>query len=170
MRENFDKAFQFVLKWEGGYVNDPDDPGGETKYGISKRAYPDLDIKNLTVEQAKEIYFYDYWVKGMCDGLPAGVDLMHFDFCVNGGVKRAGMVLQETLNEFFNEKLVVDGVVGPKTLLAVSKVDTEKLLGAYALKRVCFYAELGKEKFLRGWLNRVKSALKEAFYLVKLGR
>ena len=167
MRENFDKAFQFVLKWEGGYVNDPDDPGGETKYGISKRAYPHLDIKNLTVNQAKEIYFYDYWVKGMCDGLPAGVDLMHFDFCVNAGVKRAGRVLQKTLNEFFDAKLVVDGVVGPKTLSALAGVDVRELLGAYALERASFYVELGKKKFLKGWLNRVRSALKEAFYLVK---
>ena len=60
----FEKAFKYVIYNEGGYVNDPSDLGGETKYGISKRSYPNLDIKHLTLEQARKIYFCDYWLKG----------------------------------------------------------------------------------------------------------
>ncbi|KWT77357.1 glycosyl hydrolase 108 family protein [Candidatus Magnetominusculus xianensis] len=62
-------AVRFVLDAEGGYVNDPDDPGGETKYGISKRAYPSLDIKSLTIEDAKRLYRRDYWGRASCDAL-----------------------------------------------------------------------------------------------------
>ncbi len=63
MEENFEKAMTFIFKWEGGYVNDGNDPGGETNFGISKRAYPNLDIKNLTKDEAKQIYYRDYWEK-----------------------------------------------------------------------------------------------------------
>ena len=75
----FDDAIGIVLKHEGGYVNDKNDPGGETRYGISKRAYPDLDIKNLTISQATEIYKKDYWVKGKCDKVPPKLRLIYFD-------------------------------------------------------------------------------------------
>ena len=87
--EDFERALKFVLKWEGNqYVNDPDDPGGETHYGISKRAHPDIDIQALTYEQAKEIYFREYWEKGDIelnrnDSLKQ--KLMRFDSFVNMG-------------------------------------------------------------------------------------
>jgi hypothetical protein len=61
MKTTFEEIIEIVLEHEGGYVNDPDDAGGETKYGIAKRWYPDVDIKNLTKEQAKKIYHTDYW-------------------------------------------------------------------------------------------------------------
>lgn len=81
----FDTAFAIVVGIEGGYVNDPKDPGGETKYGISKRRYPNEDIKNLTIERAKFLYQRDYWNSHHCDSLPWAEALLVFDTSVNGG-------------------------------------------------------------------------------------
>lgn len=89
MNNNFEAAMKFIFKWEGGYVNDPDDPGGETKYGISKRAYPNVDIKNLTKDQAKEIYFRDYWTKAGLDRYPQDKAIVLMNVAVNMGVNRA---------------------------------------------------------------------------------
>jgi len=80
---DFESAVAFVLEREGGYVNDPADPGGETKYGISKRKFPGEDIKNLTVEQAKELYYKHYWLEFHCDTLPWPMSLLVFDTAVN---------------------------------------------------------------------------------------
>lgn len=86
---NFDHAFIFVVGIEGGYTNDPNDPGGETKFGISKRAYPQVDIPNLTLDEAKAIYLRDYWHVCKCDELPADMALLVFDAAVNQGVSAA---------------------------------------------------------------------------------
>ena len=89
----FDRAFEFVIGHEGGYVSDPHDPGGETKYGISKRSYPNLDIKNLTLEQAKDIYFRDYWVAAGCGTMADdAMAILVFDCAVNQGVGRAKQI------------------------------------------------------------------------------
>lgn len=85
MSVNFDLAFQAVVGVEGGYVNDPKDPGGETNYGLSKRANPDLDIKNLTFIQAKQRYLTRYWNPYSLDELEFGKALLYFDAAVNGG-------------------------------------------------------------------------------------
>ncbi len=90
---SWEKSIAFVLAHEGGYVNDPADPGGETNMGITKRYHPTVDIKNLTVDQAKSIYFTDYWVPAGCGSLPDGLDLMHFDCAVNEGVGTASAIL-----------------------------------------------------------------------------
>ena len=95
---SFDIAFEFVLKWEGGLSEDLNDPGGLTKYGISQRAYPHLDIKNLTVYNAKEIYYKDYWLKSGCDELTPPFDLIIFDASVNMGVSRAKEFLEESVD------------------------------------------------------------------------
>jgi len=81
----FDTAFEIVVGVEGGYVNDPKDPGGETKFGLSKRANPDLDIANLTVDSAKPIYSQRYWMKFGCSTMPWVEALLVFDCVVNGG-------------------------------------------------------------------------------------
>lgn len=81
----FDVAFGIVVGLEGGYVNDPKDPGGETKYGISKRRYPNIDIPRLTLDEAKAIYFRDYWNSEGCDKLEWTEALLVFDCAVNGG-------------------------------------------------------------------------------------
>lgn len=101
--ENFQRAIPHIIALEvgpkgstGGYVNDPDDLGGETKWGISKRAYPKLDIKNLSRSAAEEIYFRDYWRAGGADALPWPLSLVHFDASVNHGVGRARKFLNFT--------------------------------------------------------------------------
>lgn len=92
---SFKKGMEFIAYWEwanrkdGGYTNDRSDPGGETKWGISKRAHPELDIKNLTPEQALEIYGRDYWDRCMCDSIPFPYNVAVFDTAVNCGVSRA---------------------------------------------------------------------------------
>ena len=96
--ENFRKSLAFVLKHKGGYVNNPADPGGETKWGISKRAYPNLDIKNLTPEQACDIYSHDYWDKAGCDALAYPLCCVVFDSTVQHGVSRALGWLKQATN------------------------------------------------------------------------
>lgn len=88
MNQNWTSAIAFVLQWEGGYVNNPADPGGETRFGIAKRSHPNVDIANLTPAQAIEIYRAEYWTPIVGDSLPAGVDLFALDTAVNCGVKR----------------------------------------------------------------------------------
>lgn len=94
----FERAVEFVLRWEGGYVHNPADPGGETKYGISKRSYPYLDIKNLTREQAIEIYRRDYWDAAGAGELRWPLALVYFDAAVNHGVGAALYFLGKTDN------------------------------------------------------------------------
>ena len=89
----FLQAFDIVIGEEGGYVNDPKDPGGETKYGISKREYPNLNIPELTLEQAQEIYRRDYWNALNCDSHPWEMALVLFDCGVNHGVSAAKGIL-----------------------------------------------------------------------------
>jgi len=89
MQDNLDKALAFVLKWEGGLVDNPNDAGGVTKYGISQRAHPHLDVRNLTLEDAKEIYRVKYWEAIQGDDRPFHEALAIFDFAVHSGVHRA---------------------------------------------------------------------------------
>lgn len=95
-KTDWERAIAFVLRWEGGYVNDPNDPGGETNMGISKRSYPDVDIANLKRDQAVAIYQRDYWQASGADKLEWPLSLMHFDTAVNAGVGRANQLLQDS--------------------------------------------------------------------------
>lgn len=99
---NFDDAFTIVVNIEGGYVNDSRDPGGETKYGISKRRYPKEDIPNLTLDRAKALYLRDYWKAQDCDAMEWGKALLVFDSAVNGGHPQRwyGMYAGERLLDF----------------------------------------------------------------------
>lgn len=94
MRDNFQIAVKFVLQHEGGYVNDPDDPGGETKYGIAKRFHPNVDIKNLTELDAAKIYFDEYWMK-LPDSLSFPLDIAAMDSAVNLGVSRTQSLIPD---------------------------------------------------------------------------
>lgn len=135
MNENFDRCLTFVLKWEGGYSYDKDDPGGETNFGIDKRSHPDLDIKNLTLEKAKEIYFREYWIPSSCDKMVWPYDIITFDAAVNLGQKRAFILNQEYPNW------------------------AECLLG-----RIGYYLRISEKthnKFLKGWINRVMDLYQE---------
>ena len=151
---HFDEIIEHVLEKEGGYVNDPTDLGGETKYGITKRFYPDIDIKNLTEEQAKEIYKRDYWDKNRVDELPEQLRHIFFDMCVNQGRGTAVKVLQRAANAK-GAKLKIDGGMGPATLKAVQNVEHDRVKSY----RVLHYANLvinkpEQEKFWYGWFKR----------------
>ena len=93
---DFAKCLKIVLQFEGGYVHDKDDPGGETKYGISKRSYPNEDIAGLTVERAGDVYYRDYWMPLGCDKLAWPLNLLHFDAGVNHGKGQARKFLSRT--------------------------------------------------------------------------
>lgn len=152
---DFNKAIEYVLSHEGGYVNDPTDNGGETNLGISKRAYPNEDIKALTKERAKFLYHRDYWVRGKCDELPSELRYAHFDACVNMGVKGANKALQGALG------VVVDGIVGSKTLAAAKGLTLER----YLLERMYKYCQIvrrnkSQARYIGGWSQRLMDILK----------
>jgi lysozyme family protein len=153
MNDRFDWIIKFTLDAEGGYDNDPDDPGGETNFGIDKRSHPNVDIKNLTVEGAKEIYKEEYWVKNNCWLYAAPLGEVYFDCCVNTGAKQANKFLQRAVGT------APDGVIGPKTLEAITSKDASKTALEVINQRQKFYENLAYnktnlKKFLKGWTNR----------------
>ena len=153
---NFDTAFERLIGHEGGYVNNPADPGGETKYGISKRAYPDVDIAALTVEQAKAIYLRDYWGRAQCDTLPPAVAFQVFDTAVNSGIGQAIRFLQRAVG------VADDGVMGALTMNAVRTVDAESLVARFNGQRLDFMTKLSTwDTFGRGWARRIAKNLQE---------
>ena len=154
MLVKFNDIIEVVLHHEGGYVNDPDDPGGETNFGIAKRSHPDVDIKNLTKDGAKEIYYQDYWMKNRVPQMPEDLKHIYFDMCVNQGRGRAVKILQQTANAN-GADLKVDGGLGPKTIGALNGVELDRVR-AYRIK---YYADLvtrkpDLEKFYFGWFRR----------------
>lgn len=160
----FDKAFDYTMEWEGGskMTNDPDDPGGVTKYGISKRSHPDVDIENLTEEGAKTLYALGYW-GGINGNLLAEkserLAIKVFDAGVNIGTVRAVRFLQEVLNSMdgVDPRLTEDGRLGSATLKALDQVDEYSVLELYALRLEKYYIGLDKPKFLKGWLRRARA-------------
>jgi lysozyme family protein len=156
--ENFETIIKKVLKHEGGYVNDPSDRGGETNFGISKKAFPEEDIKNLTEERATYIYHEKYWKPSKTYLLPEELQEIYFDMVVNFGPRGAGRVLQHAINGKYKSKgggVVVDGRVGPKTLKAIKKLEADRLRAYRVLK----FAEIvckdpSQEKFWFGWFRR----------------
>ena len=156
MLVNFDDIIEVVLHHEGGYVNDPKDPGGETNFGIAKRSHPDVDIANLTKEGAKEIYKEVYWDGNKVEELPEELRHIYFDMCVNQGKGRAVKILQQAVNAKGGD-LKVDGGLGPMTLKAILKSNLE--LDRVRAYRVKYYADLvtrkpDLEKFYFGWFRR----------------
>jgi len=157
--EAFQKAVARVLADEGGYVNNPADPGGETNFGISKRSYPDLDIKSLTRDRAIDIYFRDWWTKYGFDRLTPEIGAKLFDLAVNEDDQHAVRTLQRALRAC---GVVVDedGNLGPKTVAAANSVaNTESLLVGIRCEAASYYRLLAAlhhrdEVFLKGWLNR----------------
>lgn len=146
---NFGKCFEHVIGLEGGYVNDPVDPGGETKFGISKRAYPDEDIKSLTLVRAMELYRRDYWdmVKG--DILPEPLDSYVFDAAVNQGVPAAIKMLQKALG------LPQDGIFGIDTQRRAQGASKEQFAMFMTERALRYYGTRNFDKYGRGWLKRL---------------
>ncbi len=158
-RQRFDKLIGAVLEHEGGYVNDPDDPGGETKHGISKRSYPGLDIVNLTESQARDIYYRDWWLRLRCNEIQDDrIAQKYLDTSVNVG-KTAGIkIMQRALREA-GQSVAVDGKIGSQTIGAANKANPDALLAAMRRLQAAHYESLIRRnpklaKFRRGWIAR----------------
>lgn len=154
MQNLFPTAVDIVLRHEGVLSDDASDRGGLTKYGISQKAYPDLDIRALTEEGAITLYRRDYWDRNRCDAMPWAPALATFDAGVNQGVRTAAVLLQRALG------MAPDGIIGPVTLAAVRHAETNDLLADYLSRRARRYAALARlvpdqRKFLRGWMKRL---------------
>ena len=163
--ENWDTCIEMILHHEGGYVNHPKDPGGETNLGVTKRVYEEhggtKDMKDLTVEDVKPIYKKSYWDRVKGDDLPAGLDLCVFDFGVNAGTGRAAKYLQTMIGT------VADGGIGPNTLAKldayVEENGLEKGIRNYQDARQEYYESLSTfETFGKGWTRRVNETTNAA--------
>jgi lysozyme family protein len=158
MGKGFDAMVKNIIKREGGskITRDPDDPGGTTRYGISQRAHKDVDIENLTYDQAVNIYNEHYYKPSKAASFPDGLQEIYLDMVVNMGYSRAVMIVQKAVNAK-GADLEVDGKLGPKTLGSVKDKNLEpERLTAY---RIVHYVELCKKrpslwKYYFGWYRR----------------
>jgi lysozyme family protein len=178
--EEFERAFNFTMKQEigswydpndpeviaglcetksqkrkTGYVNHPADPGGETKFGIAANANPEVNIKKMTLHEARVIYFKKYWLPAKCDKFQSPLAEVHFDAAVNHGVGRAAKMLQESLD------VSIDGVIGPNTLAVINSNNPFDLARKQNKIRKRFFKSIVERKpsqavFLEGWLARVE--------------
>ena len=167
--ENYNKCLELILHHEGGYVNHPKDPGGETNLGVTKRVYEEWggtkEMVDLTVEDVAPIYEKNYWGRVKGDNLPSGLDLCVFDFAVNAGPGRAAKYLQSMIGT------TVDGGIGPNTLRAVGnyveEVGLQTAIENYQANRQRYYEKLSTfETFGRGWTRRVDETTEEAIALI----
>ncbi len=166
---SFNAALAFVQRWEGGWVDDPHDPGGVTKWGITIRTLlaNGLDMNNdgivnrkdiidMTPEQAGKIYYRDYWLAAACPRLPSPLALPVYDCAVNQGVKRASRILQKSVGAN------VDGIIGSQTIAAVNlhwKRDPTRLLGEFCARRAVHYSSLSQIlRYGLGWFRRLFDA------------
>jgi len=163
---NFDDAFKRLINHEGGFSDDRSDPGnwtggrvgvGElkgTKYGIAANTYGDVDIKNLTIEDAKKIYYRDWWLKAGADQLDGAIVFQMWDFAVNAGMSTARRALQRAA------RVADDGQIGPLTIRAVRSMSTTDVLMRFNAQRLKHYTGLSTwPNFGKGWTNRVAGQL-----------
>lgn len=172
---NFDIAMDFTMKWERGYVNHPDDPGGATKDGVTQRVYNawrrsrSLAIRAvslLTRGERDAIYRKRYWKKAGCPIMPTILSIAVFDYAVHSGTRRAVRQLQKLVGT------VPDGIFGPHTekwvKRTISLKEPEKFVHMYIEERMGFLQRLGRKRryraFLRGWMNRIDDLLKNLIY------
>jgi len=149
---NFDTAFTRLIDSEGGYTNNPADPGGETKFGLSKRSYPDVDIANLTLDGAKVIYMRDFW-NTLGDAHPA-IKFQCFDFAVNSGIGTAIRKLQLAVG------VADDGHWGPQSATTLAAMDLNDVLMRFAAQRLIFMTSLSTwDSFGKGWARRIAKDL-----------
>ena len=165
---NYNECLKIILMHEGGYVNHPKDPGGETNLGVTKRVYEEWggtkEMKDLTVEDVEPIYKKNYWDKIKGDDLPDGLDLCVFDFGVNAGPGRAAKFLQKLLG------VTQDGGIGPQTLGALQSAigedkvtQTREMVKKYQSMRQEYYEGLSTfDTFGKGWTRRVDETTHEA--------
>ena len=168
MKTEFNEIIEEVLEAEGGFVNDPDDLGGATNFGVTQKSYSAFldrevsvdDVKNMTREEAKECYKKDFWYPAKVDRLPENLRHIYFDMTVNMGRKNAGKIIQQAVNTKKNQTLLeVDGIVGSGTLSHVTDLTLKDVL----VERAMFFANncfdgsrfakrTSQNKFLRGWI------------------
>ena len=158
---SLERALKFTLRWEGGFVDHPDDPGGRTDRGISARAHPEVWADGeVTDEEVAEVYDEDYWSEIHGDELPWPVSLSVFDFAVHSGVSRSVRRLQRLIS------VRVDGAIGPKTLRAVAGHSASDLAVSHLHLRRLYLDGLVRRrprlaKFKRGWTNRLDALARE---------
>ena len=152
---NFDEIFDRLLGHEGGYVNHPADPGGETNWGISKRTYPNVNIKTLTREGAKEIYRRDFWEPLNGDRLYDGVAYQLFDFAVNSGINTAIRAYQRALG------VADDGYFGQISLARSASMSESDQIMRLLAERIDFMRKLNTwQSFGKGWMGRIAGNLR----------
>ena len=145
----------WVISWEGSkYENVPGDDGGATKYGIDQASHPHVDIKNLTEDQAEQIYWDESWVKLHAEELPLGVSEVMSNIAINTGIGHATKWLQEALGT------TADGIIGPNTIKLANDTNAKALTEKLIRRLETFYRAIGvghNAQFLKGWLNRTAS-------------
>ena len=166
---NARRAITIILEKEGGYVDHPSDPGGATNMGITFNTLKEWrgadiskqDVKDLTVEEARNIYEANYWKPLSCDSLPSGVDLVAFDFGVNAGPSRSAKLLQRVCG------VNPDGVIGPITIGAVKSLDPAQVVQRFGQLRLAYYRSLRTwETFGRGWTRRTEEVEKAVLSMI----
>ena len=164
------EAFNFTIGHEGGYVNNPNDPGGETKFGICKRDYPKQDINNLTIDRAKEIYYKNYWLPSYCQELItlnfSLTAIVLFDTGINCGCKTSKILLQKAIG------VVADGMIGKQTVNGLKLYKDLDMCNRMLDRRKEYYdliisknVKLGV--FKKGWYNRISNLRKKLVELNK---
>ena len=167
MKDNFDECLKMLLHHEGGYVNHPKDPGGETNLGVTKRVYEKWggtkDMKDLTVEDVAPIYKKNYWNRCKCDDLESGVDWVVFDWAVNSGTGRSAKAIQKICGAS------QDGAIGPKTLALIKSQNTEYVIEEFGKIRQNFYESLKTfDTFGKGWTRRNKETTEKAIKMMEI--
>jgi len=165
MKENFDKCLKMLLSHEGGFVNHPEDPGGITNLGVTKKVYDEWigresteqEMRDLTPEDVGPIYKKNYWDRVKGDSLPSGLDWACFDWCVNSGSGRPAKAVQRAVGA------TADGAIGPATLGLIMEKDPKFIIEYVHDVRQDFYKSLKTfETFGRGWTRRNKETLHQA--------
>lgn len=158
MKANFSRSLESLLKHEGGFSDDPLDPGGMTNRGVTRAVWSEWlgrpasvkEMAQLTVQDVTPLYKRKYWDKINGDELPDGLDYCVFDFAVNSGVGRAAKLLQSCLG------VTVDGQIGPKTIAAAKASNVKKVIELYGLARLTFLKSLPHwSVYKNGWSSRV---------------
>ena len=152
---SFEKSINRLLGHEGGYVNNPNDPGGETNWGISKRSYPNINMKELTREQAIALYKRDFWDAIGADDLPEGIGYQLLDFAVNSGCATAIRALQRAVG------VADDGHIGPVSIAAINATSPHDLIMHLLAERLDFMTRLSNwPNASRGWSRRIAANLR----------
>ncbi len=177
MEDRFEICIAFTLRQEGGYVDNPADPGGATNMGITLATYrewsddphlSDLQVNEMMPKTARAIYRSLYWNPLRADALPPGVDLSVFDMGVNAGICRSARLLQQALG-FAGEE--VDGSIGPETLAAADRFDAQTLVNNLTDRQTAYYRSLANFPiFGTGWLRRTKARREAALVMIEGAR